>query len=168
MGYYTIVKAEARTLEWFDRYWKAKHAIEQVYDMPKGSVFRMEEYGIVDEYGNPAEQPEEEKKPFCISKVCGEIPLEFFEADKVMFGEVEEYDRVEWLDSIEDAKKALEKYESIKMNHKGAFGDLVTFCEYFIEEVNAKETVRDMAAYAAKEKDWRGGKYNEYDCYTRF
>ena len=168
-GYYTYYKPDGNKIEWFDRYWKAADAIKYIYDVPEGYVFKTDVYTIINEDGTPAVQPDDEKKPFCISHVCGEIPLKYFKIDGVFMGDIEVYDRIEWFDSYEDAKNALEKHESIKIKHKGLMNDeLVTYSQYFIEEPGKNKNIHDLAPYIEKEQDWRGGNYNSFDCYSKY
>ena len=63
MGYMTYDKLRKTTLEYFDAYWKAEGFIKHVYGLPEGYVFKTDVYDIVDEDGNHAKKPEEEKKP---------------------------------------------------------------------------------------------------------
>lgn len=165
MGYYTYDKINEEKIEYFNKFWQAASAIRDVYDVPQGYTFKADVYCIVDEEGNAAEQPEEEKKPYCVSVLRAEIPEKYFNPEDVNFNaDIEEYDRVEYFDTQEEADAALSKYESSKMKHKGYLGDLISFEHYFTEAHYSGEILKNQP-FSETEKDWRGEGFNEYNCY---
>lgn len=168
MAYYIKNKISGRNMEGFDDYWRAEETISKCYDTPSGYTFKSDVYEIVDENGIKAQKPEEEKLPYCISCVHGELPETFFkESEANKADEFEFYTRELYFDTFKDAEAELEKYECTKARHKSTVGDddLIQFRQYFIEDNDTREVLK-IAKWALKDKDWRGGMYEEYDCYA--
>ena len=166
-GYWTYDKLTDQKIEWFDQYFKAESAIRSVYGMPEGYTFRDEVYDITDEDGKHIDKPGEECKPFCISIVRGELPEEIFDENAANFHpDEEEYNRIAYFDTKEDALAALENYKSIRCSHASMTGgDLITYEQYALEEI-ASEKVLEVAAWDPEPKDYRGESYQDYGIYT--
>lgn len=166
-GYWTYDKLTNQKIEWFDQYFKAESAIRSVYGLPEGYTFRDEVYDITDEDGKHIDKPEEECKPFCISIVRGELPDFIFKENAANFHpDEEEYNRIAYFDTEEDALAALENYTSMRCNHQSNIGgDLVSYEQYVIEDM-VKDTPIHIAKWAEEQKDWRGEGYQDYDIYT--
>lgn len=168
MTYYIKYKPTGRRLEGFDNYWRAEETIAECYDLPEGYTFKRDVYEIVDEDGNHVDKPEEEKLLYCISVVHGELPESFFKYSEInQADEFHLYSREVYFETFREAEEALENYRCSKINHKAACDgeDIITFRQYFIEDNQTREVLK-IAKYGATDSDWRGGKYNEYDCYA--
>lgn len=165
-GFWTYDKLVPQRIEWFDQYFKAEAAIRNVYGLPDGYTFREDVYDITDEDGKHIDKPEEECKPFCISIVRGELPDFIFKEDAANFHpDEEEYNRIAYFDTEEDALAALENYTSLRCNHKSRVGgDLVSYEQYVIEDTITDKPIR-IAKWADEQKDWRGEGFQAYDIY---
>lgn len=166
-GFWTYDKLVPQRIEWFDQYFKAEAAIRNVYGLPDGYTFREDVYDITDEDGNHIDKPEEEKKPYCISIVRGELPEEIFSEEKANFhADEEQYNRIAYFDTLEDAQAALREYQSIRCSHASHIGgDLIAYEQYVIEDVNSGEPL-GTALWDPVQKDYRGEGYQDYDIYT--
>lgn len=152
----------------FNDYWRAEETIRDCFDCPPGYTFKSDCFEITDENEKPVQKPEEEHLPYCISSTCGEVPESLFHADELNDAiEYELYVREKYFDTLEDAEKALQDYLSIKINHKSAASeqDLIDFKQYFIEDNDTREVLK-LAEWSPVPEDWRGGYFNEYDCYN--
>lgn len=154
MRYYTYNKISKRVMESFNKHWQAVEAIEAAYDMPEGYTFKSDVYCIVtdEEKLTPAVQPEEEKKPFIIACALGEVPPKYFHADSINFCGDDEYDRVDFFDTFDEALAALSKYKSVKGTVNWNGNELISYGQFFIEHKNNPLQVAD---WDDKEQDWR-------------
>lgn len=167
MGYRTYDKLRKTTIEYFDAYWKAEGYIKHVYGLPEGYTFKTDVYDIIDEDGNHAEKPEEEKKPYSITQMMDEKPEEFFYRDRINGAPIEETQRIAYFDTLEEAEAALEKYKSQWCRHKSRIeGDQITYNQYYIEELKGETPVK-LAEWDEKEYDYRGEGYQDYDLYIK-
>lgn len=168
MAFYIRSKLSGIILDGFDEYWRAEEMIRECFDLPDGYTFKSDVYEIVNDEGEVVEKPEEEKLLYCISCVHGELPESYFnEAEVNKAEEFEFYTREIYFDTFKEAEVELEKYECTKARHKAAVGDddMIQFRQYFIEDNETREVLK-IAKWALKDKDWRGGMYEEYDCYA--
>ena len=167
---YTVFdKINECVVDSFSKFWEAEELIP-LLEIPEGYIYARDVYVVLDDNGNEAQAPEEERKPYFISHLAIETAKAAFDPAAVSFdGDIHVYERFRYFDTEAEALEALKEYKSNKITHKGYNGDLIAAEQYFVEHKSKGiVSVVKISEYSEKDYDFRGGSiYQEYDCYGK-